>query len=122
MFNRTKPIRQLFPNKEVAREMIRKGVQKYKHSTTFVLTDKWPNGKLLGKIYITPALAALMYATGKEPKAVDINTPAQTYGWNYNDTRDLISALEGLAKGNDWYWNNIYGDTAIITPVKSVAV
>lgn len=110
MLNTTKPIRHYFPDIDTAKKMIEKGRQKYRNSTKYVLTESIhiARGKLLGKLYIDPALAAIMYATGKEPKDYDLNTPAESYGWGFDETRDILNALDGLSRGNEWYWSLYY--------------
>lgn len=127
MFTRIKSIRHYFPNKEVALQMLAKGKEKYRNSTKYVLTESLhiATGKLLGKLYIHPGLAAIMYATGKEPKDYDLNTPSETYGWKFDETRDIINALDSLAAGNDYYWNLSYSEpakTTIIPSPKKIAV
>lgn len=127
MFNKIKPIRHYFPDIPTALEMIKEGRKKYKNSTKYVLTESLQiaRGQLLGKLYIDSALAAIMYATGKEPKDYDLNTPSETYGWNFNDTRDILNALDSLSRGNDYYWRLYYeepGTTKIISSSKKITI
>ena len=68
-----------------------------------------------GKLYVSPGLAAVMYATGKEPRWYDLNTPCNTYHWPFDQTRDLIGALDALYEGNDFYWNELYGEQGSVT-------
>lgn len=124
LFRKIKPIQHYFPDIHTALFNIEMGKNKYRDSKRFVLTDgnpivldiygkivtvPVPRGQLLGKLYIDAALAAIMYATGKEPKWHDLNTPSETYGWSFDDTRDLLSALDALSCGNPRYWNEFYG-------------
>lgn len=114
MFNRTKPIRHYFPDIIIANDMLKRGVEKYNnHPKYIIITSKQAsvcNWKGDGKLYITPGRAAIMYATGKEPKWYDLNTPSNTYRWDFNETRDLIGALDALYAGNFSYWNLLYGN------------
>jgi hypothetical protein len=47
---------------------------------------------------------------GREPDSSffmpdEVNMPAESYGWNFDETRDLLSAASGLAENNPFYWN-----------------
>jgi hypothetical protein len=126
LFNRIKPIRHYFPDIIIAKDMLKRGVEKYGNHKKYTLVrghDALCNGKLFfeghplaykddheGNLYISPGLAAVMYATGKEPKWYDLNTPFNTYRWNFDDTRDLIGALDALYEGDPFYWNLQYGE------------
>jgi hypothetical protein len=125
IFNRTKSIRHYFPDIVIARDMLKRGVEKYSNHKKYTLVDADDalcNGKLYfeghpiaykdehgGKLYVSPGLAAVMYATGKEPRWYDLNTPCNTYHWSFDKTRDLINALDALYNGNPFYWNQMYG-------------
>jgi hypothetical protein len=133
MFNKIKSIRHYFPDIPTAMHLIAEGKKKYAKHKKFVLTNEKitrARGRFVdaaGKttLYIDPALAAIMYATGKEPKDHDLNTPSETYGWDFNETRDILNALDALSKGDQWYWNLFYGEEGtqrIISPIKSIAV
>ena|SRR5687768_10774387 len=115
MFFKTKPIRYYFPNIEAALTHIELGKRKYSQSDRFIIISDEDHLHARGmkadggKYYIDVALAAIMHATGKEPRTYDLNTPAESYGWNFDATRDILSALDALSKGNDYYWNLYYG-------------
>jgi len=125
MFNRIKSIRHYFPDIVIAQDLLKRGVEKYTNHRKYTLVnggDALCNGKLFfsghpleyrdvheGKLYVSPGLAAVMFATRKEPHWFDLNTPYLTYGWTFNDTRDIIGALDALYEGNPWYWNLFYG-------------
>lgn len=135
MFNRIKPIRHYFPDIVIARDMIKAGVEKYKDHKRFTLADDLETcsgqiffdghpaeyaDRLKGKLFISPAIAAIMYATKKEPKVYDLNTPSETYGWKFDETRDLLSALDSLSGGNPYYWNLHYGIQREVTVKQQV--
>jgi hypothetical protein len=124
MFKKIKPIRHYFPDIVVAKYMIKEGIEKYKNHKRFTLIDNMQtcSGQIFydghpaqyakrfkGKLFISPAHAAIMYATRKEPKKNDLNTPSETYGWDFNETRDILAALNGLAHANPFYWNLHFG-------------
>jgi hypothetical protein len=120
LFRKVRPIRYYFPDIITAQHLIEKGVEKYANSKKYTFA---PSSRCSGifqdpkhgtLLYINPALAAIMYATGKEPKRYDMNTPFATYGWDFNETRDLINALDGLSKGNPFYWNMYYGENRVV--------
>lgn len=108
MFNRIKPIAHYFPNIPTALTMLAEGKKKYQNDKRFTMDNSKPRGVLEGTAYIDNALAAIMYATGKEPALHDLNTPG-CYGWGFDETRDILNALDALSNNNEWYWNNIYG-------------
>ena len=130
MFNRIKSIRHYFPDIVIAKDMIKRGVEKYTNHKKYTLVDgddALCNGKLFfsghpleyrdvheGKLYVSPGLAAVMFATGKEPKWADLNTPYITYHWTFDETRDLIGALDALHSGNEFYWNQFYGQENVV--------
>lgn len=107
---RTKPIWYYFPDIAIAQDHIKNGIEKYRHSKKYILGDAHVRGCYDGKLYIDAALAAIMYATGKEPKRCDLNTPSESYGWAFDDTRDILNALNGLHYNNPFYWNILYGE------------
>lgn len=112
LFKRIKPIRHYFPDIVVAQDHIKKGVEKYRHSSKFTFTDSHSiaRGQRDGKYYIDAALCAIMYAVGKEPRRSDLNTPSESYGWDFDATRDLLTALSALANNDPTYWNTLYGE------------
>lgn len=112
MFKHIKPIRHYFPDIVIAKDHIKQGIEKYRNSKKFTFTDsrQIARGLREGKYYIDPALCAIMYAVGVEPKMYDLNTPAESYGWNFDETRDLLSALSALYDNDPTYWNMIYGE------------
>lgn len=120
-----KPISYYFPDTPTAIYYIQEGKRKYAHHPKFTLTESshisrgtFVNTEGVITHYIDPALAAIMVATGKEPKLYDLNTPAESYGWNFNETRDILNALDSLSRGNSYYWNLYYGDISNVKIVK----
>lgn len=108
-----KPISYYFPNIPTALTMLSEGRKKYENDKRFVVDNSKPRGKFVdaqGKvtIFIDNALAAIMYATGKEPELHDLNTPG-CYGWDFDSTIDILNALDALSNNCVHYWNLYYG-------------
>lgn len=102
----TQPFSYYFPDTRTALDLMEKAIEKYRNHPVFILDNDKARG-YLGKPYIDHALATIMYATGKEPKLTDLNTP-MCYGWTFDETRDILGALGGLSKGDDFYWRITY--------------
>lgn len=115
-----KPINKYFPDIPTAIKMIEAGKKKYGHHKIFVLDNDHVRGEMSGKYYIDNALAAIMYATGKEPATHDLNTPSETYGWSFDETRNILNALSALSNNNNYYWHLYYGQSKVESPLKLV--
>lgn len=107
LWTKTKPIRYYFPDIHTARFLLNKGGMEYSQDDRFILDDpRWARGTRdrYGRYHIDSALAAIMYATRKEPRMSDLNTPSECYGWTFDETRDILNALHALSDGNEFYW------------------
>lgn len=104
LFRRKKTIEKAFPTLSTTLTHMCNGIETFAQRQFHIFHHEWPTGTHNGVRIVDAGCCALMSAMWPVSNSY-LNTPAIPYGWDFDHTRALIGAIDGLSRSNIYYWD-----------------